>query len=64
MDLAATEDILGMFSFPSTADQKSEALIGGPVQALAKELADFFVQQRQLERALDSYDFSVDTSHL
>ena len=28
MDLAATEDMLGMFSFPSAADQKSEAWMG------------------------------------
>ena len=64
MDLATTENILGMFSFPSAADQKSEAWMGGAVQALAKELADFFVQQGQLEKALDSYDFAIDASYL
>ena len=29
MDLAATENMLGMFSFPSAADQKAEAWMGG-----------------------------------
>ena len=64
MDLAATEDMLGMFSFPSAADQKSEAWMGGTVQAFTKEVADFFVQQGQLDSALDSYDFAIDDSYL
>ena len=64
MDLAATEDMLAMFSFPSAAAQKSEAWMGGTVQAFTKEVADFFVQQGQLERALDSYDFAIDDSYL
>ncbi len=64
MDLADTRDMLGMFSFPSAADQKSEAWMGGVVQAFAKEVADFFVQQGQLDRALDSYDFAIDASFL
>ena len=64
MDLDATRNMLGMFSFPSAADQKSEAWMGGTVQAFTKEVADFFVQQGQLDRALDSYDFAVDASFL
>ena len=64
MDLAATEDMLGMFSFPSAADQKSEAWMGGTVQAFTKEVADFFVQQGQLDSALDSYAFAIDDSFL
>jgi taurine transport system substrate-binding protein len=64
LDLAATEDLLGMFSFPSAAEQKSEAWMGGAVQALARELADFFVRHGQLARALDSYDFAVDAGYL
>ena len=64
MDLAATQDMLGMFSFPSAEDQKSDAWLGGTVQAFTKEVADFFVEQGQLERALDSYDFAVDGSYL
>ena len=64
MDLAATRDMLGMFSFPSAADQKSDAWLGGTVQAFTKEVADFFVEQGQLDRALDSYDFAIDASFL
>jgi hypothetical protein len=64
MDLAATQDMLGMFSFPSAADQKSEAWMGGTVQSFTKEVADFFVEQGQLEKALDSYDFAIDDSYL
>ena len=64
MDLAAARDMLGMFSFPSAADQKSDAWLGGTVQAFTKEVADFFVEQGQLDRALDSYDFAIDASFL
>ena len=64
MDLEATRDMLGMFSFPSAQDQKSDAWMGATVQAFTKEVADFFVEQGQLERALDSYDFAVDASYL
>ena len=64
MDLAATQTMLGMFSFPSAADQKSDAWMGGTVQAFTKEVADFFAEQGQLDRALDSYDFAIDPSFL
>ena len=64
MDLAATQNMLDMFSFPSAADQKSEAWMGGTVQAFTKQVADFFVEQGQLDHALDSYDFAIDASFL
>ena len=64
MDLDATKNMLGMFTFPSAADQKSEAWMGGTVQAFTKQVADFFVQQGQLDHALDSYDFAIDASFL
>ena len=64
MDLDATRNMLGMFSFPSAEDQKSAAWMGGTVQAFTKEVADFFVRQEQLDRALDSYDFAIDASFL
>ena len=38
--------------------------MGGTVQAFTKEVADFFVQQGQLDSALDSYDFAIDASYL
>jgi taurine transport system substrate-binding protein len=64
MDLAATEDMLGMFSFPSNADQASEAWLGGTVQTFMKEVADFFVEQGQLDKAAGDYSSAVDTSYL
>ena len=64
MDLEATKTMLGMFSFPSAAEQKSETWMGGTVQAFTKEVADFFVKMGQLEEALDSYDFAIDDSFL
>jgi taurine transport system substrate-binding protein len=64
MDLDATKEMLGMFSFPSAEDQKSEAWMGGTVQDFTKQVADFFVEQGQLDRALDSYDSAVDPDYL
>ena len=64
MDLDSTKGMLGMFSFPSAEEQKSEAWMGGTVQDFTKQVADFFVEQGQLDRALDSYDFAVDPGYL
>ena len=64
MELDATRNMLAMFSFPSAEAQKSEAWMGGTVQAFTKEVADFFVEQGQLDRALESYDFAIDPSFL
>ena len=64
MDLDATKEMLGMFSFPSAEEQKSETWMGGTVQEFTKEVADFFVEQGQLDRALDSYDSAIDPGYL
>lgn len=64
MDMDSTKEMLGMFSFPSAEQQKSEAWMGGTVQDFTKQVADFFVEQGQLDRALDSYDFAVDPGYL
>ena len=64
MDLDATRTMLAMFTFPSASAQRSDAWMGGTVQAFTKEVADFFVQQGQLDRALDGYDFAIDASFL
>ncbi len=40
MDLDATKEMLGMFSFPSNEEQKSEAWLGGTVQEFMKSVAD------------------------
>jgi taurine transport system substrate-binding protein len=64
MDEPATAELLGMFSFPSNAEQASEAWLGGTVQTFMKEVADFFVAQGQLDRAADDYSSAVDPSFL
>ena len=64
MDREATEEMLGMFSFPSVEEQKSEKWMAGGVQDFTKSVADFFEEQGQIGRALDSYDFAIDASFL
>ena len=59
MDEESAQRLLTMFSFPSKADQASEAWLGGTVQTFTKGVADFFVEQGQLDTALDSYDSVV-----
>ena len=64
MDNAATTNMIRMFSFPSNKAQASAAWMGGTVQKFMKEVADFFVQQKQLEKALASYSGTVNASFL
>ncbi len=64
MDNAATANMIRMFSFPSNMAQASAAWMGGTVQKFMKEVADFFVQQKQLEKALADYSGTVDASFL
>ena len=62
MDEDAARQMLGMFAFPSSADQASEAWLGGTVQVFMKQVADFFVMQGQLDAALDDYAPFIDAS--
>ena len=55
MDEDAARQMLGMFAFPSLDQQASEAWLGGTVQTFMKQVADFFVEQGQLDAALDDY---------
>ncbi|MFK7801496.1 MAG: ABC transporter substrate-binding protein, partial [Anaerolineae bacterium] len=64
MDMAATESNLATFSFPTAEEQLSDAWLGGTVQNFVKEVADFFVEQGELESSLDSYDAFINTSFL
>ncbi len=64
MDEADTEQLLGMFSFPSNEEQASEAWLGGTVQTFMKEVADFFVEQGQLDRAAEDYSSVVNADFL
>ena len=59
MDKAGAERLLSMFSFPSKSAQASPAWLGSTVQKFSKSVADFFVAQKQLDKALDSYDATI-----
>ena len=64
MDLDATQNLLSVFSFPSAEEQRSGAWMGGGIQQAAVEVARFFVEQGQIDEALDSYRFAIDSSFL
>ena len=64
MELAAAQAFLADATFPTAEEQKSAAWMGGAVQAYIRDVAEFFAEQGQLERALKSYDFAVDPSFL
>ncbi len=64
MEVEDSNAILGLFSFPTTEEQLSEAWLGGTVQTLVKEVAEFLVEQGELEAALDDYAPTIDTSFL
>ena len=52
------------FTFPSAEEQKSDDWMGAMVSAYSKDLADFFVAQGKLSKALESYDRFVTTRFL
>ncbi len=64
MDLEAAQALLSTFEFPTAIEQKSDAWLGRSVDQFAQEVAQFFVAQGQMERALDSYAFAIDDSFL
>ena len=57
-------DALDGFLFPSAAEQKTEKWLGGMVPAYSKEIADFFVDQGKLGKALDNYERFITTRFL
>ena len=64
MELAPAQRFLTDSAFPTVEEQKSAAWMGGGLQAFIREVADFFAEQGQLERALKSYDFAIDPDFL
>ncbi len=64
MDNAAAGNMISMFSFPTKEEQASAGWMGGAVQKFMKEVADFYVKQKQLEKALADYSGTVDASFL
>ncbi len=52
------------FRFPTAKEQKSDAWMARRIPVYTKEIADFFVTQGQLEKALDNYDRFITTRFL
>lgn len=57
MDRQSTETTLQRISFPSASEQISSEWMGEAVVDYTKALADFFVEQGRLEKALDLNDY-------
>lgn len=66
MDEAATIDILGKFTFLTVDTELSAAWMGGGIADFIKNVADFYVESKQLDVAMsrDDYAKKVDSSFL
>ena len=62
MELRQSNIVLSLFDFYTRDDQLTERWMGGGVQTFLKEVADFFQQQGQIDRALEDYGATVDAS--
>ena len=62
MELKESDIVLSLFDFYTRDDQLTERWMGGGVQTFLKEVADFFQQQGEIDKALDDYSSSVDAS--
>lgn len=62
LSVADSNQVLALFDFPLKEQQVSQQWMGGTVQAFTKEVADFFVQQKQIPQALDDYSATIDAS--
>lgn len=56
MGQEASDRALAEFRFPTVQEQKSDAWMGRVLPDYSKKLADFFVAESQLGKALDSYE--------
>ncbi|REG85901.1 ABC transporter substrate-binding protein [Marinomonas pollencensis] len=63
LSLTDTNQILDLFTFPVKDEQVSPYWMGGGVQTFTKEVADFFVQQKQIPKALADYSATIDASY-
>lgn len=64
MDLDAAKKSIATMKFPSVEDQLSDKWLGGAAQKFMKGVADVFVEAKSIDKALPSYDDSVDASYL
>lgn len=59
-----TKETMAGFVFPTVEQMLSAKWLGGGTQKYLKEVADFFVKQGTIPKALDSYENAVDASYL
>ncbi|MFY1708051.1 ABC transporter substrate-binding protein [Tritonibacter scottomollicae] len=64
MEPAAAEASLATFTFPSVSDQLGDKWLGGGVQSFMSGVAQVFADAGSIPQVLDSYEASVDASHL
>jgi taurine transport system substrate-binding protein len=64
LGLEDSNQVLALFDFPLKDAQLSNDWLGGTVQAYTKEVADFFVEHKQIPKALASYNATIDTQYL
>jgi len=64
MDPESAQRVLRTLDFPPAEEQKSIAWMEGVVPAYTRDLAEFFVEQGQLDKSLDSYDRFITTRFL
>ncbi len=62
LELKQSNIVLSLFDFYTREEQLTERWMGGGVQTFLKEVADFFQQQGEIDRALDDYGSTVDAS--
>ena len=60
LELKDSNIVLSLFDFYPRSEQLSETWMQGGVQSFLKEVADFFVTQGELDKALDDYSATVD----
>lgn len=63
LSLDDSNQVLSLFEFPLKEEQVSPDWLGGTVQLFTKEVADFFVEYKQIPKALDDYSAHIDASY-
>ena len=64
MNESTTLETIKGFEFPGINEQLSQKWLGGDTQNFLKEVANFFVKQGTIPKALGNYDSAVDSSYL
>ncbi len=62
LELKDSNIILGLFQFYTRGAQLTQTWLGGGAQAFTKEVADFYVKQGEMPKALDDYGPTFDAS--